>query len=107
MLFPMWRIGYQGFSLWIVWVIFLTFLFAKELAYKKDVYLLTNKRLIHLKHFYKTEYKLVGFIKLIDIDEVYKHKNNIVIISQNKKYYLSSIVLVDKLFDKLNSYIKH
>jgi len=107
MLFPMWHIGYQGFILWIFWIILLIILLAKQLIDQKNVYLLTNIRLIYLKAVSKTDYKILGFIRFIDIDKIYKHKNSIIIVSKNKKYYLSSINLADKIFDKLNSYIKN
>jgi hypothetical protein len=106
MLFPMWRVGYHGFALWLFWVIFLILLLSKELINQNSLYLLTNKRIIHLKAISKIDYKLLGFIKISNIKKIYKKRNNICIISQNKKYYLDSIDLVDKLYKKLNSYIK-
>jgi len=106
MLFPMWRIGQQGFALWLIWVIFLIFLLAKEIIGQNNIYLLTNKRIIHLKLSSKTDQKLIGFIKLSDINRVYKQRKNICIVTQNKKYYLSSIKQVDEFYKKLNSYIK-
>lgn len=106
MLFPMWKMGYHGFSLWLIWVIFLTFLLAREIIGQNNVYLLTNKRLIHLKAVAKMEYSLAGFLKISAIDKVYKQKNNICIMSQNKKYYLSAIDLADEVYSQLNSYIK-
>jgi hypothetical protein len=107
MLFPMWHIGYQGLILWVFWIILLIVLLIKQLITQKNIYLLTNIRLIYLKAISSTDYKALGFIRFLDIDKVYKHKNSVIIVSKNKKYYLSSIDFVDKLFDKLNSYIKH
>ena len=106
MLFPMWKAGYHGFVLWLFWIIFLIFLLSKELISQNNLYLLTNKRIIHIKAISKTSYKMIGFIKISNIKKTYKKRNNICIISKNKKYYLDSIDLVDKLYTKLNSYIK-
>ena len=70
------------------------------------VYLLSNKRLIHLKQQSKKDYKLLGFIKLIDIETVYKQGKKICIVSEDKKYYLSSLDKANELYKKLKSYIK-
>jgi hypothetical protein len=67
---------------------------------------LTNKRIIHLKAISKIEYKLLGFIKISEIDKVYKQKNNIYLVAQNKKYYLPAIDLSEEFYKKLNSYLK-
>lgn len=106
MLVPMWKIGYQGLILWLFWIIFLIFLLSREFIKQNNVYLLTNQRIIYLQTNSRREYKISGFIKLLDINKIYKQKNNIIIISKNKKYYLTSINLADKVYQKLNSYIK-
>lgn len=107
LLFPMWQIGYQGFSLWLFLVIMLIFWLAKEMSDQNMVYLLSTKRLIHLKQKSKNNYKLVGFIKLSEINNIKKYKKNIYIISKNKKYYLSSLDQASELYKKLKSYIKN
>jgi len=106
MLWPMWNIGYHGLVLWLCWVVLLIFLLSKKLINQNNVYLLTDKRLIHLQVVFKTNYKLMGFIKILDINKVYKQKNNIIIVSKNKKYYLSSINSAEQVYRKLNYYIK-
>ncbi|MBT4516812.1 MAG: hypothetical protein HOC78_02860 [Candidatus Komeilibacteria bacterium] len=103
----MWQIGYQGFSLWLFLVIMLIFWLAKEMSDQNMVYLLSTKRLIHLKQKSKNNYKLVGFIKLSEINNIKKYKKNIYIISKNKKYYLSSLDQASELYKKLKSYIKN
>jgi len=105
-LFPMLKIGYQGFFLWLFLIIMLIFWLAKEMSEQNMVYLLSNKRLIHLKQQSKKDYKLLGFIKLIDIETVYKQGKKICIVSEDKKYYLSSLDKANELYKKLKSYIK-
>lgn len=105
-LWPMWKTSYQSFLLWCLWVIFLTFLLIREIIGQNNVYLLTNKRIIHLKAISKLEYKFIGFIKISDLEHVYKKKNNIYIVARNRKYYLPAIDLSEEFYKKLNSYIK-
>lgn len=105
-LFPMWKIGYQGVALWFVALISLIFLLAKTVTSQNYKYLLTNNRLIHLKVANKKDYKLVGFIKLDFIDRVLKQGNGICILSNGRKYYLLSLESPDNLCQSLNSYIK-
>jgi len=106
MLWPMLKTGHQGLFLWLVWILMLIFCFIKLIVSQKNVYLLTNRRVIHLQAISKNEYKLLGFIKISDIDRVYKQRKNICIISKKKKYFLNSIDSVDTFYQKLNSYIK-
>jgi hypothetical protein len=106
MLFPLWNIGLQGLVLWFLVIILLIFSMAKEIGEQNNVYLLSNKRLIHLKYQAKNNYKIHSFIRLLDINKIYKNKHNLCIVSKNKKYYLNSIDLADKLYKRLNHYIK-
>ena len=105
-LVPVWKIGYQGLILWVVWVIFLIFSLAQAIMDRNNFYLLTNQRIIHLKLFYKNDFRLVGFIKLADIKAVYKKRKNIYILSGGRKYVLVALNSADKLYRSLDSYLK-
>ncbi len=105
-LFPVWKMGYQGLILWVIWVIFLIFFLARAMLDRNNFYLLTNKRLVHLKLIYKNDFRLVGFIKLSDIKAVRKRNKNIYILSGGHRYVLPAINLADKLYQSLDSYLK-
>lgn len=105
-LFPMWKIGYQGVSLWFIALFLLVFFLAREIIGQNYKYLLTSKRLIHLRAVSQSDYKLLGTIKLDSITDVYQQGNKICVLSGGKKYYLLSIKSTDKLYQRLNSYIK-
>ena len=105
-LFPMWQAGRQGIYLWAGFIIILLFLLSKQLIQQEHYYLLTNRRIINIT---KTgdQYLQAGFIKLSRIKAVKKRSNNIILILiNNKNYYLASIYDVDTVFNFVQSYLK-
>ena len=73
---------------------------------EEHYYLLTNRRIINIT---KTgdQYLQAGFIKLSRIKAVKKRSNNIILILiNNKNYYLASIYDVDTVFNFVQSYLK-
>lgn len=105
-LFPVWKIGEQGLILWIIWLIFLIFILAKVIADSENIYLLTDKRIIHLRTVYKNNYSSAGFIRLSDIENIKKSGHNIYILSKGHKYFLVGLKEANKLYNYVYSYLK-
>lgn len=105
MLFPMWRVGRQGFWLWAFLVVFLIFLLIRQILNKESLYIITNRRIINLKIVSKSDYKLAGSVKFNQIDKI-DQKNNTLIISVNKsKYYLVNIEKAQSIYEYIKSKI--
>lgn len=105
MLFPMFKVGWQGLSLWLFSLVFLVFWLSKEINEQKNIYLLTNKRIVHIKSISKDNFRETSFIKLINIEKVQKQNLDIIVYSKRKKFYLSKVILVEELYSYLDSYI--
>ncbi|MBU1203109.1 hypothetical protein KKH39_03680 [Patescibacteria group bacterium] len=105
MLFPMWKVGRQGFWLWIFLVFFLIYLLITQILNKESLYLITNRRIIHLKIYTKDDYKSAGSVKINQIENIKKQNNTIQIFINNKKYYLTNIEKADKVYNFIKSKI--
>ncbi len=101
LLFPMWQAGRQGLILWIISLLFFIILFIKQLVNKNNYYLLTNNRLISLSMINKDSFKLQGYIYLRNIQDIQKQGNNIILLHNNKPYYLLNINNINKVYNKI------
>jgi len=105
-LYPMWQAGRQGIYLWIGGIIILLFLLSKELMQQEHYYLLTNQRIINISKTHN-QYLQAGFIKLSKIKAIKKKSNNILLILENNKnYYLTNLYDVEIVFSFVQSYLK-
>lgn len=105
-LYPMWQAGRQGIYLWLGGVIILLFLLSKELIQQEHYYLLTNQRIINISKSHN-QYLKAGFIKLTKIKNIKQKNNNIILILENNKnYYLMNLYQSEVVFNFVQSYLK-
>mgnify|MGYP007094901915 FL=1 len=106
LMFPAWRAGEMGVFLWFVALITLIFSLTRQLLSVNDRYLLTNKRIIHLRALNKKNFAVVGAIRLSELEEIGFHgRASIYLLASGRKIYLQNINRRDKVFSKLETYL--
>lgn len=107
MLFPIWQSGRQAVWLWLIWIFLLFFILARLLLAKNNYYLLTNHRIIFIKAINRENFVVQGSTKLKNVSTIAEHgRQHIYLVIDNKKYFLSNIANRDKIFNKIQSYLK-
>jgi hypothetical protein len=104
LLYPMFSWGRHGFFLWLFLFIYLIVLLAQAYIAKLNFYLLTNKRIIYVKAINKEKFAFRGAIYLKNIDSIKKSgRHSIVLIVDEKKYYLQSLENRDDIYKKVEN----
>lgn len=107
LMFPMWRAGEMGIFLWFAAIFALIFALARQILSSRDRYLLTNKRILHLRAINKQNYALLGTVKLADLEEIgVSGFSSLYLSKDGKKIYLTNIEDRDKVFAKIETYLK-
>ena len=87
--------------IWLIFIIYILFLLAKELNYTR-IYLLTNRRIIDLYSNYRDNYEERGSVYIRDIKGIKKNKiNNILIRVGKKNIYLINLEKRDLVYERL------
>lgn len=106
MLIPVWKIGRQGFSLWLGLVLILLFVLAQQLTRSQNLYLITNQRIIYLQAKGHEEYIFRGALHLQNMQSLSKHSfSNICLKTEQGKYYLWHLAQRDLVYDKISKLI--
>lgn len=101
LLYPLFNYGRRGVIIWIIVVIYILFLLAKELSNSR-VYLLTNKRIIDLYSIYRDNYEEEGSVYIRNIRIIKKNKkNNIFLKVKRRKVYLINLEKRDIMYEKI------
>ena len=100
-LYPFFTWIRRGVPLWLILLIYILFLLAKELNYTR-IYLLSNRRIIELISNYRDNYNEKGSIYIGNIDYLKKNKlNNIFIKIRKRNIYLINLEKRDLVYNKL------
>ncbi len=101
LLYPLFIYGRRGVIIWLIFIIYILFLLAKELNYTR-IYLLTNRRIIDLYSNYRDNYEERGSVYIRDIKGIKKNKiNNILIRVGKKNIYLINLEKRDLVYERL------
>ena len=101
LLYPLFIYGRRGVMIWLIFIIYILFILAKELNYTR-IYLLTNRRIIELISNYKDNYKERGNIYLKNIKVIKKNKlNNILIKIKAGNIYLINLEKRNLVYNKI------
>lgn len=107
-LYPIFKAGPRGFWLWLVAVLFITNNIIKALLAQRNLYLLTDRRLIYLEAVNTSDFKIKRYIHLSHIEVMKKHHiYSIELMISGKKYYINNIKQRDLLYDSLEIYLKN
>ncbi|PLX25856.1 hypothetical protein C0580_01135 [Candidatus Parcubacteria bacterium] len=107
LMFPLWRAGEMGIFLWFAGIFMLIFALSRQLLSSKDRYLLTNKRIIHLRAINKQNYNLLGSIKISELKEIgVSGFSSLYLLRDGRKIYMTNIEDRDKVFSKIEAYLK-
>ena len=107
MIYPLWRFGRQSFYFWAILVVYLFFSLIRDLVKEKNIYLLTNRRLLYLTAINSQDFRIKSSIKLANISRVKKRgSSSLVFLFKGKPYYISKIEKRDQVFNFLQTYLK-
>ena len=107
-LYPVFRAGPKGFWFWLIAVLFITNNIIKALLAQRNLYLLTNKRLIYMEAVNTSDFKIKRYIHLSHIEAIKKYRNfSISLTVSGGKYYINNLKQRDLLYDSLEIYLKN
>ena len=107
-LYPIWRGAQDGFWLWLIMVVIIVNNIIQVFLAQKDLYLLSNSRIIYLKAITSKDFKNKKSLYLRNIKAIKKyHRDAIEFLIFDKKYYLSNIDNRDNLYQRLEIYLKN
>ncbi|MDP2812719.1 MAG: hypothetical protein Q8O32_03430 [bacterium] len=107
-LYPIWRGAPDGFWLWLIMVVIIINNIIQVFLAQKDLYLLTDSRIIYLKAVNPKDFKNKKSLYLKNIKAIKKyHRSTIEFLIFDKKYYLSNIDNRDNFYHRLEIYLKN
>lgn len=107
-LHPIFQAGPKGFWLWLMAVLFIINNIIKALLAQRNLYLLTDRRLIYLEAVNTSDFKIKRYIHLSHIEAMKKHHSfSIELIISGNKYYINNLKQRALLYNSLEIYLKN